>query len=46
MNKGGIIVSHDYRTIDAVRQAFDEFFKDLPEIVIPAMGTTCVVSKT
>src|SRR3989338_1298785 len=34
MNKGGIIISHDYPFANGVKKAFDEFFADKPETVI------------
>lgn len=45
MNKGGIILSHDYITLAGVRKAFDEFFKDKPEVIIEMSGTQCLVVK-
>ena len=44
---GGLIVSHDYACLDApgVKKAFDDFFKDKPETVIPLWDTQCVVMK-
>jgi predicted O-methyltransferase YrrM len=43
LNKGGIILSHDYYS--GVKKAFDEFFKDKPEVIIPSAGTYCLVVK-
>jgi O-methyltransferase len=47
MIRGGAIVSHDYGNIVApgVKAAFDEFFADKPETVIPLWDTQCVVTK-
>lgn len=46
MNKGGIIISHDYPGSDGVKRAFDGFFKDKPEIVIELIGCNqCLVVK-
>jgi O-methyltransferase len=46
MNKGGCIISHDYPGAVGVKSAFDEFFKDKPEIVIELMGCEqCLVVK-
>lgn len=45
MSKGGVIISHDYMTIEGVRKAFDEFFKDKPEVIIELSGSQCVVVK-
>lgn len=42
MQVGGILVSHDYAT-SGVRRAFDEFFEDKPEVVIPLLGNQCMV---
>jgi O-methyltransferase len=44
---GGIIVSHDYRSrrCGGVKQAFDEFFADKPELVIELWKTQCMVVK-
>lgn len=40
MNVGGVIISHDYSSSDGVRKAFDEFFKDKPEIIIEPFTTS------
>jgi hypothetical protein len=47
MTKGGVIISHDYTYAKGVRKAFDEFFKNKPEIVfVPLAGTSqCFVVK-
>jgi len=45
MNKGGIIMSHDYITIPGVTKAFDEFFKDKPEPIIEMYGSQCLIVK-
>lgn len=34
MNKGGVIISHDYSDAPGVRKAFDEFFEEKPEPII------------
>lgn len=44
MSHGGIILSHDY-TFKGVKRAFDEFFKDKPEVVIKLFGSQCMVVK-
>lgn len=31
LNRGGVLISHDYVNADGVRKAFDEFFADKPE---------------
>lgn len=45
--KGGIIVSHDYRSLrcPGVKKAIDEFFADKPEPVIELWKTQCLVVK-
>lgn len=47
MLRGGAIVSHDFGNAVApgVKSAFDEFFADKPETVIPLWDTQCVVTK-
>ena len=46
MNKGGIIISHDYISVPGVRKAFDDFFKDKPEPIIEMSGSQCLIVKT
>lgn len=43
--RGGIIISHDFATAVGVRQAFAEFFRDLPEPVIELPGNQGMVVK-
>ena len=45
MNKGGVILSHDYGTLAGVQQAFDEFFADKPEPLIEMSGSQVLVVK-
>jgi len=47
MSRGGIVLSHDYgfTRCPGVKKAFDEFFADKPEPVIPLWDTQCVVVK-
>jgi hypothetical protein len=47
MSRGGIILSHDYRSISCpgVKQAFDEFFLDKPEPIVELWDTQCMVVK-
>ena len=47
MERGGIIVTHDYgdRTVPGVKPAFDEFFCDKPEVVVPLWFTQVLVVK-
>jgi O-methyltransferase len=45
MNRGGIIISHDYISAPGVRKAFDDFFKDKPEPIIEMSGSQCLIVK-
>jgi len=47
MINGGVIISHDYTCAVGVKKAFDEFFKDKPEIILaPSAGVSqCMVIK-
>ncbi len=47
MEPGGLIVTHDYAdvTVPGVQRAFDEFFRDKPETVVPLWFTQAVVAK-
>jgi hypothetical protein len=47
MQKGGIIITHDYSDIltPGVRDAFDEFFAKKPESVIEAWDTQAYITK-
>jgi O-methyltransferase len=45
MNRGGIIISHDYISVPGVRKAFDDFFKDKPEPIIEMSGSQCLIVK-
>lgn len=47
MNKGGVIVTHDYTAAKGVKKAFDEFFKDKREIIIefPIVSSQCFIVK-
>ena len=45
MQKGGIILSHDYSHLEGVRKAFDEFFKNKPEKILELPMTQCMVIK-
>jgi hypothetical protein len=44
MSKNGIIMSHDYHAA-GVKKAFDEFFKDKPDIVVQLALAHCIVTK-
>lgn len=46
MVKGGVIVSHDYRSSAGVTKAFDDFFADKPEPLIEMPSIQVVVTKT
>lgn len=47
MNKGGVIMSHDYIGAKGVRKAFDEFFDDKPEPIVElSCGSQCLIVKT
>lgn len=47
MNRGGMILSHDYRSISCpgVKKAYDEFFIDKPEHIIELWDTQCLMIK-
>lgn len=47
MNPGGIILTHDYNSIDTpgVRKAFDEFFVDKPETIVELWDSQCLIVK-
>jgi O-methyltransferase len=45
MSTGGIILSHDYPFIFGVTRAFDEFFGDRLEPIIPLTGRQCLIMK-
>jgi hypothetical protein len=45
LEKGGMLISHDYSTIPAVKRAFDEYFADKPEVVIELPTSQCLVVK-
>lgn len=44
---GGMIVSHDYSALPApgVKKAFDDFFRDKKETIIPLWDSQCVIVK-
>lgn len=46
LNKGGVILSHDYINARGVRKAFDQFFKDKKEVVVEMSGSQCLVVKS
>ena len=45
MNKGGIIITHDYAIYGGVRKAFDSFFEDKPDPIIELAGTEGMIVK-
>jgi O-methyltransferase len=45
MEKGGIILSHDYQGLMGVKKAFDEFFADKGEEIIQLYMSQCMVIK-
>lgn len=45
MVRGGIILSHDYANTLGVKKAFDNFFKNKPELILELSDTQCLVSK-
>ena len=44
-NKGGVIISHDYKTSYGAQKAFNDFFEDKPEAILETPGTQCLVVK-
>jgi len=45
LNRGGILICHDYDTSAGVNQAFDEFFTDRPEPYFDLVGSQCMFVK-
>ena len=45
MNRGGVIISHDYISVPGVQKAIDDFFKNKPEPVIELSGSQCLIVK-
>jgi hypothetical protein len=45
LNKGGILISHDYDTSVGVNQAFEEFFAGRPEPYFDLVGSQCMFVK-
>jgi O-methyltransferase len=45
MNRGGVMISHDYINAQGVRKAFDDFFRDKPEPLIEISGSQILVVK-
>jgi hypothetical protein len=48
MVHGGIIITHDYGdlTVPGVKQAFDKFFSNKPEVVIPIWYSQAIIVKS
>ncbi len=45
MQRGGIMISHDYSILSGVEKAFGEFFEDKPEEIIDQPTTQCMIVK-
>ena len=45
LNKGGILVCHDYDTSAGVNRAFEEFFADKPDPYFDLVGSQCMFVK-
>lgn len=45
LNRGGMLICHDYDTSAGVNQAFDEFFADKPEPYFDLVGSQCMFVK-
>ena len=49
VNRGGVILSHDYGSggegETAIKKAFDEFFTDKPEPIFELTGSQCMIIK-
>jgi len=45
LNKGGVMISHNYSNLPGVKKAFDEFFQNKPEPVLDMPGSQCLVVK-
>jgi O-methyltransferase len=45
LNRGGILVCHDYDTSAGVNRAFEEFFADKPEPYFDLVGSQCMFVK-
>ena len=45
MNRGGIIISHDYPFAKGVQKASDEFFKEKPEVIVSLINKQALVVK-
>jgi hypothetical protein len=45
MSPGAILICHDFVTSEGVNRAFEEFFKDKPEVYIELTGSQCMFVK-
>ena len=45
INKGGVLISHDYSNVPGVKKAVDEFFKGKKEVVLESGSSQCMVMK-
>lgn len=47
LTRGGVLLTHDYSLpeVPGVKQAFDEFFRDKPEIVVPLWFSQAMIVK-
>ena len=45
MIKGGILVTHDYNDLKDIKETFDEFFKNKPEIIHETNETQAFIQK-
>lgn len=45
LNRGGMLICHDYDTSAGVNQAFEEFFADKPEPYFDLVGSQCMFVK-
>jgi hypothetical protein len=46
MTPYGVIITHDYRSLEGVKKAFDFFFKDKPETIIELWDTQAMIIKS
>ena len=46
MNKGGVIISHDYAFSKGVKSAFQEYFEEISDPVIEIAENQCMVVKS
>jgi O-methyltransferase len=45
LNRGGILICHDYDTSAGVNRAFEEYFSDKPEPYFDLVGSQCMFVK-